>query len=65
MTEKEFRALLAIEGKKLHVSKTGTADDDVYLASVIDAKNIIYDYAYSASKEDALDKLIRNYYADN
>ena len=62
MSEDEFRALLAVEGKSLFL-------DDVeggsYMASVIVGKSIIYDYAYGTSKEDAIDKLIRRHYADN
>ena len=64
MTEDEFRALLAIEGKEL--GSMGRASDGVYfvVVSKIDSLNF-QDWAYGKTQDEAIQKLIAQHYADN
>lgn len=68
MTEDEFVALLAIEGKKLTVSGMG-GDPQCYLATVRyivpSEKDRDPRYAIGNTRENTVQQMIRNYYADN
>lgn len=65
MTEDEFRALLAIEGKKLKVEKLNQAS--LYYVAVIESEVENNDPRFAVGKthKDAVRNIIRHYYADN
>ena len=65
MTEKEFRALLAVEGKTLKVEKL-VAGSLYYIAVVLSIEDIDYArYSIGTTPKSAVKKLIKEYYADN
>lgn len=73
MTEKEFRALLAVEGYTLNVDrvlqkKLGTpyVARDMYCAEIIDSEGCVVQYSndWYPTKAQTIQALIREYYCD-
>lgn len=63
MTEDEFCALLAIEGRELHVDML--SGSPVYYVAVVRHPSKEPYFAIAESPEEAVRKLIAQYYANN
>jgi len=62
MTEDEFRALLAIEGKTLEVQDVSGL---VYTAVVVIKNRTVTNLTYAKTKQEAIQNIIKIHYADN